>query len=270
LSLNSSLAITTAGGLGDFKSKISANNIEFLDYVYILPGDGFVYEYEILTDTFVKMSAFQPTPFDVKFVGFNVLAENPLTFIADQGITNKSIQGVFLTVEGNKPVQSIPGGEFQINVIHTGTNFTVDEVGLKFFVEFETAQEQEIFPRLIKAQDVGGLFIFTFNAGVLSKFTGKELSIYMFELDKTTGSNITANVGPGSVVSGETTISVGSTSMFAVEKDFLLSQTGVYESVRVKQIVDSTTLKIYGALTNSYATAETARLFVSTRKKLQI
>jgi hypothetical protein len=89
------LSITTAGGLGDFKSKISVNNIEFLDYVYILPGDGFVYEYEILTDTFIKMVPFEPSPFDVKFIGFNVLAENPLTFIADQGITNKASKVYF-------------------------------------------------------------------------------------------------------------------------------------------------------------------------------
>jgi hypothetical protein len=255
------LEITTAGGLGDFKSKISVNNIEFLDSVYVLPGDGFVYEYKILTDTFIKMVPFQPTPFDVKFVGFNVLADNPLTFIADQGISNKSIEGVFLTIEGNKPVQSIPGGVFQINVIHTGSNFTVDQVGLKFFVEFETDQEQEVFPRLIKAEDVGGLFIFTFNAGVLSNFSGKELSIKMFELDTTSGSNITQNVGPANVSGNETTIFVASTASFVVEKDYLLAQSGIYESVKVKQILNGTSLKIYNQLVNNYTTTAVARLF---------
>ena len=260
------LEITTAGGLGDFKSKISVNNIEFLDSLYVLPGDGFIYEYKILTDEMVKMTPFQPSPFDVKFIGFNVLAENPLTFISDQGITNKSIEGVFLTVEGNKPIQEIPGGEFQINIIHTGTGFTTDEVGIRFFVEFETAQEQEVFPRLVKAEDVGGLFILTFNAGVLSNFFGKQITVKIFELDNTVGSDITANVGPGSVVSGETTISVLDTTPFIVESDYLLSQTGLYESVRIKQIVDATTLKIYGALVNSYTVAAGARLVAPQEK----
>lgn len=248
--------------LKTYRSRISENNVEFLDSVYILPEfEAKIFEYKINEDSVSEITAYEPTPFDVKFVGFNVLADDPLTFIADQGISNKSIEGVFLTIEGNKPVQSIPGGVFQINVIHTGSNFTVDQVGIKFFVEFETDQEQEVFPRLIKAEDVGGLFIFTFNAGVLSNFSGKELSIKMFELDTTSGSNITQNVGPANVSGDETTIFVASTASFVVEKDYLLAQSGIYESVKVKQILNGTSLKIYNQLVNNYTTTAVARLF---------
>jgi hypothetical protein len=246
------------------RTKLSENNVEFLDSVYVLPDfEGELFEYDILEDSVEIVEPYQPTPFDVKFVGFNVLADDPLTFIADQGISNKNIEGVFLTIDGNKPVQSIPGGLFELNVIHLGTGFRTDEVGIRFFVDFQSNDEQEIFPRLISAEDLGGLFVFKYNAVGLSNFAGKELTVKLFELDKSVGSNVTENVGPSqfNTTNSDTLIKVVSTAGFVVESDYLLSQEGFYETVRVKQIVSATELRVYGKLSGVYVLASNPRLF---------
>jgi hypothetical protein len=264
---------TVDGGdsLPEFKSKISVPNVEFLDSIYILPGNSYVYEYKILEDTFDKLAPYAPTPFDVKYVGFNVLADNPLTYIVDQGISNKSIEGVFLTIDDNKPVQQIPGGVFEINVIHTGTGFTTDEVGIRFFIDFETADEVEIFPLLIEAKDLGGLFVFKYNAVGLSNYAGKEITIKLFELDQSTGSDLTANVSNANKVdlgdgTFETTINVVDSSIFVVENSYFLIQPSLYQLVRIKEVVDATSIKIYGQVTGTYTTAAGARLIAGTEK----
>lgn len=247
--------------LKEHKSKISINNIEFLDSIFTLPGDGQIYEYKIDTDKVERLEPFQPSPFEVKFVGFNVLADNPLTFIADQGISTKNIEGIFLTKDGNKPIRFIDGGRFQLNVLHTGITFTTDELGIEFFIDFETEDQQQIRPILNSAQDVGGLFIFEFNAAGLSAFNNKDVTIRLFELDKSVGSDLTEAVDftDGTPVSPavfppqfETIIKVEDTSVFDVNEDYIIAQPGVYERVRIKEIVDTETLLIFGRVTKTY------------------
>ena len=261
--------------LPEYKSKVSINNVEFLDSIYSLPGDGQIYEYKIDAERVERVEAYQPTPFEVKFVGFNVLANNPLTFIADQGISIKNIEGVFLTRDGNKPIRFVDGGRFQINVIHTGTGFSTDEVGIEFFIDFQTDDQQQIFPILNSARDVGGLFIFEFNAVGLTAFAGKEVTIRFFEIDKSEGSDLTDNVdfSDGTPISPpvfppqfETIIKVEDTSEFEINENYIISQPGVYERVRIKQIIDSETLLIFGRVGNTYVVSEGARLFKSKEK----
>lgn len=242
------------------RSKLSENNVEFLDSIYVLPEfESELFEYKINEDTVGLIEPYKPTPFEVKFVGFNVLAENPLTYIADQGISNKNIEGVFLTVDGNKPVRFINGGLFQLNILHTGTGFTTDEVGIQFFVNFQEDNEQEVRPFLVSAQDVGGLFIFEFNASNLSGFDGREITVRIFELDKSDGSDLTADLL--SIVDTETTISVADSSPFLVNQSYIIAQPGIYEIVRIKEVVDATTVKIFDFVRNTYLVSEGARLF---------
>ena len=249
--------------LPEFKSKISLPNVEFLDSIYILPGNSFIYEYKILEDSLIKISPYEPTPFDVKYVGFNVLADSPLTYIVDQGISNKNIEGVFLTIDNNKPIQQMPGGLFEINVIHTGTNFTADEVGIRFFVDFATDDEVEIFPRLVSAQDLGGLFVFKFNAIGLSNYAGQEITIKLFEIQESLSTLLTANVGP---TTQDTDILVVDSTGYLVEQEYILAQDSFYEVVRVKEIVSGTQIKIYGGLTGTYIVADNARLISAQEK----
>jgi len=66
---------------------------------------------------------YEPTALDIRKIGFNVLAKNPLRWASTKGITSKSIQGAFLTIDENKPLSTIPvtpGQEFQLNVLTTG------------------------------------------------------------------------------------------------------------------------------------------------------
>jgi hypothetical protein len=262
--------------LKTYRSRISENNVEFLDSVYILPEfEAKIFEYDINQDSVSEVDAYKPTPFDIKFVGFNVLADNPLTYIEDQGISNKNIEGVFLTRDGNKPIRAIDGGKFELNVIHTGTTFKTDEVGIDFFINYLTDDQQQIFPSLVKARDEGGLFIFEYNSVGLSGFVGREITILVYELDKSEGSNLTQNVDFSSGVpvsppvvpeQFETTLKVQSSSPFQVNQNYILAQPGIYESVRIKQIVDSTTIIIFGRVNNTYLVSNNARLFKAKEK----
>jgi hypothetical protein len=256
--------------LGEFKSKIPLNNLDFLDSVYTLPGDGELYAYNVVDDKVERVEPYRPNPFEVKFIGFNVLADNPLTFIADQGISIKSIEGIFLTRDDNKPMRVIDGGRFELNVIHTGIGFTTDELGIEFFINFDTEDEQRVQPILVSARDVGGLFIFEYNAVGLSAFSGQDLTIRLFELDKSEGSDLTDDVDfldgtpvdpPVFPVQYETIIKVEDTSVFEINKDYVIAQPGAYERVRIKEIVDTETLLIFGRVNRTYVVSEGARIY---------
>lgn len=72
-------------------------------------------------------SAYKPSPMEVRKVGFNVLGDDPLYWVDYKGLSTNSIQGVYLTVENNKPVTIIPnGGIFRLNVLYTGNDSGFD------------------------------------------------------------------------------------------------------------------------------------------------
>lgn len=62
---------------------------------------------------------YKPTAIEVKNIGFNILAKNPMEFIDNQGSAN-SIRGVFYTYN-NQPTQVIPyNKEFKIHILASG------------------------------------------------------------------------------------------------------------------------------------------------------
>lgn len=68
--------------------------------------------------------AYKPNGIEVRKVGFNVLGDNPLTWIDNGGLTVESIQGVYLTTTDRIPLASVPtGATIQINVIYTGGDY---------------------------------------------------------------------------------------------------------------------------------------------------
>ena len=66
--------------------------------------------------------AYKPNSIEIRKVGFNVLGDDPLSWIDSSGLTTESIQGVYLTTTDRIPVLIVPSSyKFQINIIYTGT-----------------------------------------------------------------------------------------------------------------------------------------------------
>jgi len=83
------------------------------------------------TDANIAKSVYQPNAYDLLNVGFNVLAPDPLHWVDSEGITTKSIQGLFLTIYGTTPLSVVPTAPsqvFQINVIYTGDFGTATDI----------------------------------------------------------------------------------------------------------------------------------------------
>ena len=160
--------------------KISIQTIDFLDKVYfpinkIGVGSIGIGVYDVDDELFSIMDnsvGYQPTPYEVSQIGFNVLTTDPLDYIDDQGIAFKSLRGMFLTrdLTTDIPISRIPlSGEFVLNVIHTGTSFNFGEVDLVFTVGapiigtdsdgVQTITDGEVIDYVIDSvTDVGGIF----------------------------------------------------------------------------------------------------------------
>lgn len=69
----------------------------------------------------IENSAYKPSSLEIRKVGFNVLGNEPLSWVGASSITTESIQGVYLTTEDRIPIQEIPVSyKFQANIIYTG------------------------------------------------------------------------------------------------------------------------------------------------------
>ena len=73
-----------------------------------------------ITETYKDSSnIYKPTAIEVKNIGFNILASNPMEFIDNQGSTN-AIRGIFYTYN-NQPTQVVPyNKEFKIHILASG------------------------------------------------------------------------------------------------------------------------------------------------------
>ena len=88
----------------------------------------------------ITNEAYKPHGVEVRKVGFNMLGDDPLTWIDSSGLSVESIQGVFLTTTDRIPLNSVPAGsKFHINIIYTGT-YTEFEFD---FYDFDVPLEAE-------------------------------------------------------------------------------------------------------------------------------
>ena len=113
------------------------DTIEFFDKIYFTNNDKGLVCFDRQTDSFSYYGAgigqednkaYKPSPMEIRKVGFNVLGDNPLTWVDYQGLTTDSIQGIYLTTTDDKPTTVIPNtGSFKLNILYTGTDngFTI-------------------------------------------------------------------------------------------------------------------------------------------------
>ena len=112
------------------RTMCNIDTIEFFDKIYLTQNDKGLVCFDRATNTFsysgtgiegVSNSAYKPSPMEVRKIGFNVMGDDPLHWIDYKGISTDSIQGVYLTSNGNIPLNTIPsGGKFQLNILYTG------------------------------------------------------------------------------------------------------------------------------------------------------
>lgn len=72
--------------------------------------------------------AYKPNSIEIRKVGFNVLGDDPLSWIDSSTLTTESIQGIYLTTQDRIPVLIVPSSyKFQVNIIYTGSksDFTI-------------------------------------------------------------------------------------------------------------------------------------------------
>ena len=108
------------------------DTIEFFDKIYFTGNNKGLVCYDRSEKTFtyngsnitgVVNGAYKPSPMEIRKVGFNVLGDDPLHWVDYKGINTDSIQGIYLTADGNIPLNVIPsGGKFRLNVLYTGEN----------------------------------------------------------------------------------------------------------------------------------------------------
>lgn len=71
----------------------------------------------------VTNSAHITSGLEIRHIGFNVLADDPMHSIDTQGISTNSIQGLFVCTEDNIPLLQLPlGQKFLLNIMYTGAD----------------------------------------------------------------------------------------------------------------------------------------------------
>ncbi|MBR3672687.1 MAG: hypothetical protein IKN65_00115 [Clostridia bacterium] len=123
------------------RNLMNIETIEFYDKIFFTSNDGGLitfdrsdtiasdanlaaaFTYNGWTDVThsVLNAAYVPSGLEIRHIGFNVLCDNPMTAINTTGISNKTIQGVYISTTDNIPlVNAIPLGKpFLLNVIYT-------------------------------------------------------------------------------------------------------------------------------------------------------
>jgi len=105
-----------------------------------------IYDSEEETDPWIYVGAFTdkaneaylPNAVEVRRIGFNVLGDDPLSWLYESELTTESIQGLYLTTSDRKPIQVIPPGEtFQVNILYTGDTYDFVLVFREYDAEIE-------------------------------------------------------------------------------------------------------------------------------------
>ncbi len=141
--LTSVLQITPA----TIKEKLNIITHQFVQKIYFLSYDVYttttnnkgimVYDLDNDSLTILKPTdTYTPTPFEVESFGFNVLRDNPLTDVADQGFGDFAITGTFLTDTNGNYMEKIPRSSnsttnsFNINAFQIGATMEPRDVTL--------------------------------------------------------------------------------------------------------------------------------------------
>lgn len=125
------------------RNLLNLDTIEFYDKIYFTGNDKCLVQFDrsaVIEDDVDLLNAFTysgtsesgvitnsahiPSGLEVRHIGFNVLADDPLHAIDTQGLSTNSIQGMFICTTSNIPLLNLPLGQpFLLNVIYTGDDY---------------------------------------------------------------------------------------------------------------------------------------------------
>lgn len=125
------------------KDKLNIKTHQYVQKIYFLSYDVYttstttdkgilVYNLDNDTLTILKSTdTYTPTPFEVESFGFNVLRDDPLADVADQGFGDFAITGTYLTDTNDNYIEKIPtSGNFNINAFQIGATMEPRDVTL--------------------------------------------------------------------------------------------------------------------------------------------
>lgn len=122
---------------GEFKTEQYVQNIYFFsEQLFTLESNTskglWKFNMDDRTLTIISpTTAYIPTPYEVEALGFNVLREDPLADVADQGFGDYAITGTYLTDADGRFLQYIPkSGPFKLRAFQIGANMTPAHVKL--------------------------------------------------------------------------------------------------------------------------------------------
>jgi hypothetical protein len=141
-----------SGSLSLDRSLTSIETVDYTDFVYfnlsdLNPSFNGLFEYNIYNKTFRTIkgnNAYVPNAYEISKVGFNILAQNPLSAIRETpGAFN--IAGLYLTtivfengdlVQSKTPLLQIPpNGQVTLNVIYAGQDIKLENFSVEFYTQ---------------------------------------------------------------------------------------------------------------------------------------
>jgi hypothetical protein len=141
-----------SGSLSIDRSLTSIETVDYTDFVYfnlsdLNPSFNGLFEYNIDKKTFRTIrgnNAYVPNAYEISKVGFNILAQNPLSAIRETpGVFN--IAGLYLTTivfengalaQSKTPLFQIPpNGQVTLNVIYAGQDIKLENFSVEFYTQ---------------------------------------------------------------------------------------------------------------------------------------
>lgn len=125
------------------KNKFNIKTHQYVQKIYFLSFDVYttstaadkgILVYNLDDDTLSVITptdTYEPTPFEVESFGFNVLRQNPLSDVQDQGFGDFAITGTYLTDSDGNYIEKIPtNGNFNIVAFQIGATMEPRDVSL--------------------------------------------------------------------------------------------------------------------------------------------
>lgn len=172
------------------KDKLNIKTHQYVQKIYFLSYDVYttstttdkgilVYNLDNDTLTILKSTdTYTPTPFEVESFGFNVLRDDPLADVADQGFGDYSIIGAYLTIVNDDNTESFvskipPSGNFNFNIFQIGSGMKPQHL----VVTLKNQNDVTMSYKFEATRDDGGVFVYPVRNLILSDVTSVTFQI---------------------------------------------------------------------------------------------
>lgn len=166
------------------KENLNIKTHQYVQKIYFLSYDVYttstaadkgILVYNLDDDTLTVLTpndTYIPTPFEVESFGFNVLRNNPIDDVADQGFGDYSIVGAYLTIVNDDNTESVvskipPNGNFNFNIFQIGSGMKPQHL----VVTLKNQNDVTMSYNFEAIRDDGGVFVYPVRNLILSDVT---------------------------------------------------------------------------------------------------